>query len=378
MRCSDKKIKVLQVVFCWGSGGVERLITNYVNNIENIQMDILVLQTLDDNSIFTDTIKHHDGKIIYLNRRDKSLFRLINRMDFIKKYCNNNCYDIVHVNGGTCIDICYAYAAKRSFTKPVVIMQSHADNVEPPHIAKKKFFHSLFKSLLKNSPDAFMACSRRSYEWMFGYESRNKPSMILKNGIDLSEYKFIPEVRERIRRKYDIEDRFVLGTVGRFSPQKNPFFILDIINNLSKVRSDICLLWVGEGPLFNEIKSKVNDLGLRKNIIFTGAVKDVSKLYQAMDVFILPSVYEGLGIVNIEAQCSGLKCVVSDVVPEEAKITELISFLPINSIAPWVEILSEMNNNYTRRSRIKEAKFCGYDKQDTAACLYKFYKQILS
>lgn len=374
----EEKLRILQIVFCWGSGGVERLITNYVQNIPEVVIDVLVLQACDTQSIFNDVIRNAGGEIYNIKQSHKSLIRLFDRMREIKEFCDNHKYDIVHVNGGTCIDICYAIAAQKSKYKPKVIMQAHADNVEPPKVVIKKASHFLFKFITKNKPDGFLACSKKSFEWMFGKYNEDKNKMVLLNGIELDRYQFNEEVRNQIRKEYNLEDKFVLGTVGRIVPQKNPYFILDIIATVSAQRKDIVLLWAGEGPMFEEVKKKAVDMGISKLIIFLGARKRIWNYYQAMDLFILPSVYEGLGIVNIEAQCTGLKCLVSDVVPEEAAVTDLIEYLPLNNKNVWVDRILQGKAVNARKSHVQDAYNYGYSQKESAKRLYQFCNNLIS
>ena len=373
-------IKVLQIVFVWGSGGVERLITNYVQNLPNVKIDVLVIQECQMNSIFTDSINFHGGEIESIGACNGNFFqRLYGRITKIKNFCASHNYDIIHVNGGTSIDISYAYAAKKGSPKSKVIMQSHADNVEPPDVFKKKISHHLFKSLLCDAPDCYLACSKNSLEWMFTKKCLNKKSsFVLNNGIDLEHFKYDSAAREIVREKLQISDKFVIGTVGRLAHQKNPYFILDIVKELVCINPKAVMLWVGDGMMLNEIKSVAKNIGIDSNIIFIGSVKEVLPYYLAMDVFILPSVYEGLGIVNVEAQATGLKCLVSDVIPKEAKVSPLLEYYSTKkSSKEWAIKLNSINNGYNRIDHRKNIKKAGYDMEDSALKLEEYYKLLL-
>lgn len=167
---------------------------------------------------------------------------------------------------------------------------------------------------------------------------RENKVTIFNNAIDLERFRFNPSIRESVRRELGLEGKFVIGHAGRFCIQKNHDFLIDVFAEVYRQRNDAVLVLVGNGELFDEVKAKVHRLGLDNAVVFLGVRGDVDRLYQAMDVFVLPSRYEGLGIVNIEAQTAGLPCVVSDVVPLEAKMTDQIIFLPLYKNADkWAE-----------------------------------------
>ena len=375
-----KTISVLQIVFAWGSGGVERLIANYVQNMSKIHMDVLVIQTQHKDSIFSEEIIKYGGNVYQLkSKKCSAIGRLLGRIKDIQAFCNTHKYDIIHVNGGTGIDISYALAAKSGNPKAKVVMHSHADNVEPPKIMIKKMAHYIFRVFLKNVPDAYLACSASSLKWMFGELSNSyKKYEVLLNGIDIDQYKFDETTRKNLRQKLGIDRKLVLGTVGRLEPQKNPVFILDLIEKILKVRQDISFIWIGEGSLLDWTKQEAETREISRYIEFVGATDEVNKYYQAMDVFVLPSVYEGLGIVNIEAQCTGLKCMVSNVVPREARISDLVKFLPIDDAQRWADIIVNIQNSYKRVDQRKQAKEYGYGQFETARKLYSFYIELLN
>ena len=371
-------MRVLQIVFAWGSGGVERLICNYAENMKGVEIDVLVLQKYVENSIFNDTIRMNGGEIYHLENVDGWLIkRLYSRYKKISEFCSAQEYDIIHVNGGTGIDCLYAYGAKSGSPKSKIIMQAHADNVEPPHEIFKHIVHRVGKVFFSNKPDAYLACSKNSLNWMFRKAHlQKKPSSVLFNGIELNNFIYSEDERNSFRLELGVSGKYVVGTVGRFAPQKNPIFIVDIIKELSKLDTDTVFLWVGDGPMFDEIKTIARENHLN-NIIFAGATKNTRKYYLAMDCFILPSVYEGLGIVNIEAQATGLPCVVSDKVPEEANVTDLIHFVSLQESARnWAKIIME-KKKISRCDKSEAIKRKGYDRYDCAQNLQAFYNALL-
>lgn len=372
-------ITVLQIVFAWGSGGVERLICNYIENMSGVKIDVLILQKYNKNSIFNETVTKNGGDIYHLEHISGGILnRLKQRYVKIKEFCSEHGYDIIHVNGGTGIDCLYAYAAKKGCPRAKVIMQSHADNVEPPHSFFKHVLHKVGKYLFSNKPDANLACSNNSLKWMFRKKYiTDKPSYVLFNGIEIKNFSYDISERHNAREELGLTQKYVVGTVGRFVPQKNPYFILEIIKELILFDKNIAFIWVGDGPLFDKIKQAAQKKHLNDCIYFVGSTKNTRKFYLAMDCFILPSVYEGLGIVNIEAQATGLPCVVSNKIPMEAKVTDLIEFIPLKvSAREWAKrIISK--KGIVRIDNTEAVRSMGYDRYDTAQKLYCIYQELL-
>ena len=170
---------------------------------------------------------------------------------------------------------------------------------------------------------------------------------MIPNAIDTEKYRFNPEIRDEVRCSLGIQDKFVIGHIGRFVYQKNHDFLIDIFNEVHKQNHNAVLLIIGVGILLHDVKSKVHRLGLDNAVMFLGVRQDAYKFYQAFDVFLLPSRYEGLGIVAIEAQTSGLPVICSDNVPQETKISNNIFYLSINNnLMKWTNItLNVLNKN---------------------------------
>jgi glycosyltransferase involved in cell wall biosynthesis len=162
-----------------------------------------------------------------------------------------------------------------------------------------------------------LACSEYAGRWQFG---KGGKFTVIKNSIDTSVYRFSHDTRERVRKAFAVTDKLLVGNVGRFSPQKNHLYLIDVFAKIRRSNQNAMLVLIGDGPLKVEAESKATELGLTGSILFLGARDrdDVGELYQAFDVFVFPTLYEGLGLAVVEAQCSGLLCVVSDAVPEEA------------------------------------------------------------
>lgn len=242
----------------------------------------------------------------------------------------------------------------------------------------KSWIGNVLQLPLRRMCDYLFACSYDAGKWLFGknvYERKN--FYIIKNGIDLRRFSYQPKVRDVIREKYNLQDKFVLCTTGRFTSEKNPYGIISIIDALRKVKEDIVFLWIGDGPMFEEIVEEVRKKRLDDVICFLGARKDVNCVLQAADCFILPSLWEGLGIAAIEAQAVGLPCFCSDGCPEDVIVTDNCERIPIHSTELWIKKIVNCISNIRVDKTVDLVKN-GYDAGQNAMWIQNFYLSILT
>jgi glycosyltransferase involved in cell wall biosynthesis len=250
---------------------------------------------------------------------------------------------------------------------PVRIAHSHNSNQDK----NLKYLIKLYyrRQIPKYASDLF-ACGKDAGDWMF----RGEPYTVMNNAIDSKQY--VPNLQKRlsVRKMLGIpEDTFVLGHVGRFFPQKNHTFLLDIFAELKRLKEDAVLLLVGDGELRAEIEQKVKDLNLTENVIFTGVRSDVPDLMQAMDCFVFPSIYEGLPLTLVEAQASGLPCIVSDRVPIESKLTDLLIQVPLElGVERWADAVVR-HAALGRKITLEQIRLAGYDIKACAEDLQRYY-----
>ena len=213
-----------------------------------------------------------------------------------------------------------------------VFIHAHNNNLHNCGFLQKAL-HAINRQVQKCLKITRLTNSDLSAKFFFG----SKPAHMVYNAIDTDRFAFKLNSREKIRSDLNISDKHVYGFAGRIAYQKNPLFLMEIFHEISKRDSEAAFLVCGDGDLFEETKNKSKSLGI--DVIFAGSVQNVQDYYQAMDVFLLPSRFEGLGIVLIEAQCSGLPCVVSaEVIPQEAKVTDIVEYIPLkNNPAEWAE-----------------------------------------
>lgn len=355
-------IRILHIVTYMGLGGLETMIMNVYRNIdrEKLQFDFLVHRAM--RSDYDDEIESLGGKIHRLPRLnpfDPGYHRALNR--FFQTHPE---YRIVHCHQD-CLSAIPLSAAARNGV-PVRIAHSHTTNQD------RNLKYLLKAYYMKKIPAVathFFACSREAGAWMFP----NQPVTVVNNGIETARFLFSPEVRSDVRRELGLQDAFIVGHVGNFSPTKNHSFILDIFKKVHEAQPNSRLLLVGIGPLEAQIRAKAQTLGLDDSIRFLGLRPDANRLYQAMDVFVMPSLYEGLGIAAIEAQASGLSCILSDSIPACCKLADCVDFVSLeHSADAWAEhILAAATRN--RQNRQAEVAAAGYDIQTTVSWLQDFY-----
>ncbi len=302
-------IRVLHVFPKMNNAGTEKVILNLYNNIdrEKIQFDFL----LNEQGELDDEIKNLGGKIFYVDKNCASKDYYKKLIDF---FCNNN-YEVVHVHTHENMLLALK-AAKKSGVKCRII-HSHNSRQDLPKILKLFRLHRNLE-IEKYATD-FLACSKEAAKWL--YPTKYKYTKIIFNAIDIKKFIYNENVRKNVRKKIKIKDNEkIIISVGRFARQKNHTRFVKIAKKLAEKKSDLKFVFVGTGPLEDKIKCEVEKNGLENKFIFLGNRNDVNELLMASDLFLFPTLHEGLGIVLVEAQFSGLNCITSDIVPEEADI----------------------------------------------------------
>lgn len=361
---SDKKIKVLHVINGMGSGGAEMLIMNWLRNIDTnkFQLDFL-LRT--HNCMYTEEIKKSGGHVYYTAPYPS---KALDNFKQTKRFFDTHQYDVVHVHGNALMYMEALKQAKKHNVK-CIIMHSHSTNTCRPEYL---FIHRINELRLPLYANVFLACGEDAGHWMFG----NKSFTVIVNGVDQKRFHYDPIKREKARESLGLTNEFVMGHVGHFMPVKNHQFIIDVFNEVLKIRPNSKLLLIGEGPDEQSIKDKVRALGIEENVTFLGVRRDVDYIEQAMDFFIFPSIHEGLPFSLIEAQCCGLPCISSDKVSSESKISNNIQFLPLNKDAKnWAETIIKMDNEYPRNNNYLTERAKKYSAAESARKISKIYEE---
>lgn len=359
-----QQIRVLQVVTYMGRGGLETMLMNFYRNIdrEKIQFDFLVHR--DFEADYDEEIRQLGGRIYRISRLNPVSRDYLNQLDsFFKEHPE---YKIVHSHVDCMAGIPLKYAKKNGV--PVRIAHAHNSNQTKN---KKYLLKLLYKQLIPKYATNLYACAEAAGRWMF----RNREFSVLNNAIDSRKYCYNFETAKRVRAELKISEKtLVIGHVGRFDPQKNHEFLVKIFVEILRRVPDAKLLLVGAGDLQADVQKQVLSLGIQDHVIFTGVRSDVYDLLQAMDVFLFPSLYEGLPVSIIEAQAAGLPCVISDKVPIECKKTDLVQQVKLTeNYEMWAETVISAAQQNERRDTSEEIKNAGFDVCENARQLEEFY-----
>ena len=356
------------------AGGVFSLVKNVIQHKKSdVQIDIAAIEKFENpNNI--KLLAEYGTSVHYIgypgNKWKKQVVCYCN----LKSLINEIGYDSVHIHADVANKLLVSgLAAKRAGVKKI-ILHSHAAGVDGNHRGLKLLFHKACRRVLKHVGTDFVACSDLAAQWMFPNINQDK-IFIINNGVDLDKFRYNIAIREKVRSELGITDELLIGHVGRFAYQKNHEYLVKIMKEVKAKKLNVRLLLVGEGPDEDQIRSLVAESNLEDCIIFYGTSSKVNELFQAMDVFVLPSHFEGLPIVGVEAQASGLPVVFSDQITREVKLIDSVRFLPItdNSVYNWTDQIIEFST-YERKdtySDLNKRHFSIYDTIDSFLKLYR-------
>ena len=314
------KIKVVTGVIGTGKGGMSRFAVNLFKNLDPERFDVTFLSNVSA-PYFGPEIEKHGGHIAVIASRGRHPLR--HKSD-LKRIMDEGHFDVCHIHLSTASNIDPLIAAKKAGI-PLVIAHSHNSAAEAG--AAAKLLHRINAPKIARFTDKRLACSGLAGQFMFC----GADFTVVKNAIDLERFAYSPEMREKMRRELGLGSAFTLGHMGRMSMQKNPIFLVEAFAEVVKLKPDSRFLYVGEGPMEPDIRRRAEELGVLDKMVFTGGMVDNPQDYLcAMDCYLLPSLFEGLGFVVIESVCSGLCCFASDVIPEEARVGELVETFPLD------------------------------------------------
>lgn len=356
-------IRVLQVVNNMHRAGLETMLMNYYRHMdkEKIQFDFLTHRPERDD--YDDEIEAMGGKVYYAPRlypqNYPAYFKYMD--NFFKEHPE---YKIMHSHIDA-MSYLPLKAAKKAGV-PIRIAHSHNTSIDKDFKLPLKLY---YKSRITSVGNYYCACGEEAGKFLFP----GKEYTVIPNAIETDKFQYNEIVRRRKRQELRISDEIVFGHVGRISYQKNHKFLVEIFNEIVKKNKNVLLLLIGVGEKENEVRKQVAELGLNEKVRFLGNRADVYELYQAMDVFVLPSFFEGIPVVGVEAQFAGLPCVFSDKVPQEVSFTENNLFMGLDKKASyWAdEMLKLLVDNTNNRNRVIENRV--YDINYAYECLEKRY-----
>lgn len=360
-------INVLQILEMINeNSGVSSVVMNYYQHMDKdrIHFDFIVHTDVEES--VKKEVESRGSKIYRMpdlsGRNIPRYKRELNR--FFKEHQGE--YQIVH--GHLPNAAMFYLASAKKYGIKVRILHSH--NSQGADGVIKRMRNSVMNRMGINLATDYVACSHMAAEYLFG---EKRKTHILYNAINIDRYGYREDVREKLRERYDVKDKLVVGHIGRFQAQKNHKFILDIVETVTDDR--ICFLLLGDGPLREYIEQEAQRRRLADRIIFAGSVKNAEDYYQMMDVFILPSLYEGLPVVGVEAQAAGLPCLMSDAITEEVSLSQNIRFLPIDDVGIWIRNIQDIDKSRKdNRDRIVSR---GFAIESEAKNLFDMYEKMI-
>lgn len=363
-------VRVLQIIGIVAGGGVEAVVMNYYEHIDRtkVQFDFIVH---NDNKIdITPKVEAMGGRVYKVTPYYKNPVAF---MYGIYKVIRNHHYRIVHSNMNTlsAFSLFAAWAAGA----PVRILHNHSTS--SPGETKRNIMKFMLRPFARLFATHYFACSRLAGEWMYGRKMMDIGKVkIVNNAIDLKKYEFNPRKREILRKELGLTDEFVIGHVGRFVFPKNHEFLIDVFAEACKKNPHMVLLLIGDGPLRSGMEEKVKKLGLTDHVKFLGLRNDVQDLYNVMDIFVLPSHYEGLPVVGVEAQANGLPCLFSTIVTKETHLTHSAQFLDlVDGVPKWAERVLSVKAG-RNKDAYKEMSQAGFEIQRCANQLIHYYSKM--
>lgn len=365
----DSPIRILHVIGIMNRGGAESMIMNLYRNIDRTKVQFDFVENEGEDAAFDEEIRSLGGQIYHCPRyRGKNHFAYTKWWNaFFKSHKGK--YPIVHGHIGSTASIYLSIAKKHG-----------AYTIAHSHNTKSSAMYRCFAYPTRFIADHFFACSADAGISRYGSKIGADVSRctVLHNAIDTARFAFQEEARKTTRESLGIkDDRLIVGNISRFSEQKNHRFLLDIFEQIHDKIPDAVLLLVGDGDLRPQIESVIAEKHLEKAVVLTGVQSNTWDYYQAMDVFLMPSLYEGLPVSMVEAQTAGLPCCVSTGVPRESGITDLVQFRSLNDSAEqWANWVLGCANS-PRKMMTEEICQAGYDITETSQWLQNYYLEVV-
>lgn len=355
-----KQIKVLTGFIMNGkAGGLDKYLLTFLEQVhsEFVKVDFLTNKLDLELKKYLETYGSQLYEVANLKKPDAQYQQICSII-------RQNQYDMTYFNISTALSRIGPKAAM-DCNVPIRAIHSHSTGIDCNNLLKRKVLlhlHNKYKKELYKTANRFYACSKTAGLWLFPEKVvESNQFKIIHNAVDAKKFAYNVSLRNQLRDELNLTDKYVIGHVGNFCYPKNYPLLLEIFQSLLKKNSKAVLLLVGTGPDFEQVKESVHTMGIQDNVIFLGQRKDIHRIMQAMDVFLFPSRFEGLGIVLIEAQATGLPCVVSTEVPKEAVVTDSVTFLSLNdAVEKWADTVCNFEH-YERRNQTDEIVAAGYD-----------------
>lgn len=364
----SEPIRILHVVGIMNYGGAETLIMNWYRNIDRTKYQFDFLVHTNEEGAYDQEILELGGNIYSVPK-----FKVWNYFRYKKQiklhFKQHPEHAIIHGHIRSTASI-YAKIAKKFNCKTIV--HSHSTSERK---GLKRYIKLLLERNITDNSDVLLACSKASGEWLF----RDRYFEVLPNVIDCDKFLFHSKIKNETRDKLNLDDEnIVIGNVGRYTYEKNHAFLIDLFSKIVSVNDQYRLLLIGKGPLKKQIEELANNKNIHDKIVFIEETNKIESYLMCMDIFLFPSIFEGLGMAAIEAQASGLPTICSDNVPRETELTNIIEYKELN-INSWIKTLLSIKRN-TRKDRIdnnKLVKVSDFDVVHGVERLTLIYRQLL-
>ena len=369
----SEPVRILNLFTIMNRGGAETMVMNYYRSIDRtkVQFDFMVHR--QERGAYDDEIEAMGGKIYRMSPIHPGKINQYKKE--LKLFFDEHPeYQIIHSHMSELG--CYAFMEAKAHNVKCTICHAH----NAPHFKDETLTEKLkdimrwrLKHKIRKYNDHMFVCGTDAGVWLFG-RMKKRRFVMMNNAIDAEKFRWNASRAAELRRKWKLENKFVICNVGRFNAQKNHELIIDIFSLVHKHNPDAVLLLAGSGDLEQRIKLKVNNLGLTDSVRFLGVRSDVNDILLASDVFLFPSLYEGLPVTLVEAQASGIKCILSDAVPDDCKITKNIDVVSLeSSVDDWANAVLAYQNGYRRKDTYSTIVKNDFDINENAEWLEEFY-----
>ncbi len=363
-----KKIKVLLIAASLRIGGAEKVAADIGFYADPQQYEMHYVVFGDETGEYEPELRARGCRIFHLQQPSDS-YRAY--MESLKKLIRTCHYDVIHAH--TMFNIGWGMLAGRLYGVPVRISHAHS-SLEEPRSLKVRLYEAAMRFLILVCATDYVACGQRAGRRLYGRRAFQRRGTLLLNGIDTQSFAFDAQRRDAFRKGLGLEDKLIIGHTGHLAAVKNQSFLLSLMPEILKRQPQAYLLLLGEGEERPILERKIRSLRLEEHVCMTGNVRNVPDYLNAMDVFAFPSLYEGMPLSIIEAQSNGLPCVISDRIPGDVFLTDLLHPLPLEDSAAWVDAICGTKRSGPEKYAA-EMRQSGFDVSAAMQKIYAIYKK---
>jgi len=320
----SRRSSVLHFLPRWDNGGMEHAVMDIINNFKSPTFEYTIFVGKLENSFGVSELQRNN--VTFIASESSGDYSFYDVLHNFNRFMKHHHFDIVHCHINNSIGLVFVWLAKYHGAN-VVIAHTHNNSFGAGNLMLKKFLRSLSLMMFGRQPDIFFACSDEAGQWTFGKKIEEKNYHVIYNGIDISKFTYNIQARKELRERYDLNGKYIIGHIGHFNYQKNQQYLINLIPDFRENIKNYHLFLIGSGETKEKIKEQVNAMGADKEVTFIDPVNDIERYYSMFDLFILPSNFEGFGIVVIEAQAAGLNVICSTEVPTETNFSGQVCYL---------------------------------------------------